>query len=115
MLTKLYNFIDPLSHEEFSQLIDKNNCIAQILLCHFLAYHLIIGPIISFESPHRDLTALWTRFAWWANDINDRLPQALQELNEWPISFIIRRLPALTGYKEYPNITQRRITELPSE
>jgi hypothetical protein len=112
MLTKLYNFIDPLTHEDFSQLIDKNNYIAQILLCHFLAYHLLIQPIIFQESPHRDLSAMWTRFSWWANDIQDRLPHDMQSLNEWPISFITRRIPTIDGYHNYIDIAPRRVTQL---
>jgi hypothetical protein len=84
-MTELYQYFGTMSTKDFNQLVDKSNQIGQILLSHYIAFHVIAYPVIAYESSHRDLGGLFSSFFSWSKNIHSRLPPAFKPLNEWPV------------------------------
>jgi hypothetical protein len=95
----MYNIVGQVSHEEFKQLVDKSNSVGQILLNHFLAFHIITQPVIIHERRDRDFTIWYSTYLAWATGIQSQLPPAFKHLNEWPLSVLQSALPRLIGNK----------------
>jgi hypothetical protein len=85
-MTELYRHFGVMPTKDFNHLVDTSNHVGQILLSHYIAFHVITYPVITYQSSHRDLSGLFNNFFTWAKDIHARLPPAFKSLNEWPIN-----------------------------
>jgi hypothetical protein len=111
-MIKVYNSIGQISNEDFKQLVDKTNNVSQILLSHFLAFHVITVPVIVHEDLTRDLTIYYNIYVAWAIVVHSQLPPAFKHLNEWPRAALQTALPRVKALKERPDSRDRNNIKL---
>jgi hypothetical protein len=74
-------------------MIDTSNGIAQILISHFLASHILLRPIAVEERAERDASPLYKVLESWVFRIHAELDPSLQRLHNWPITFVQSNAP----------------------
>ena len=80
----MYQFILTMSDLDFDIFISQSNLIGRILIAHFLAIQIVIGPIIDREwQGRRRSTPIRTNLDW-IYDISTILPAEQKHLITWP-------------------------------
>jgi hypothetical protein len=88
VFTQLYTLLGVISLSDFQELLDPTNSVARILLCHFLATHVLLRRITVIETGLRNLSAIYGVMAGWLKNIHDGLDPHWQKLNHWPLSLV---------------------------
>ncbi|KAF2491020.1 hypothetical protein BU16DRAFT_141498 [Lophium mytilinum] len=78
-----YNIPSTWTHEEFQTFIDPNNCVAQILLAHWIAIQAILTPILMFERLGFQGVNAPSAFMEWILNIYRSLPASYRSHVEW--------------------------------
>ena len=81
---RIYGLILLMSEDDFETFIPPSNIIGRVLIAHFLAIQIVIGPILDREwQGRRRSTPIRTNLNW-IHDISDLLPLQDRYLVEWP-------------------------------
>ena len=83
---KVYHGVLSLSNKDFDDFITSQNLIGRILIAHFLAIQIVIGPIIDREWMGRKRSTPIRTNLDWINGIALMLPTEKKYLVDWPRS-----------------------------
>lgn len=78
------------SNADFQAFTDPNNCVAQMLLAHFIAVQTVIIPLTKGELSGRNSSSprLLLGTLMWAEDIYYRLSPGLRHYIDWPMTIV---------------------------
>jgi hypothetical protein len=88
VFTQLYNILGVIPLSDFQDLMDPTNSVARILVCHFLATHVLLRRITVIETGLRNLSAIYGVMSTWLENIHNALDPHWQKLNQWPRSLV---------------------------
>ena len=81
---KVYHGILQLTQKDFDDFITAQNLIGRVLIAHFLAIQIVIGPIIDREWMGRKRSTPIRTNLDWINGICQMLPTEKKHLVDWP-------------------------------
>ncbi|KAF2436700.1 hypothetical protein EJ08DRAFT_578369 [Tothia fuscella] len=94
---QVYNFVGNITHSQFQSFIQPTNSCAQLLLSHFIASHVLLRNVITFESMERDTSAMYAILVGWCKSIDDGLDPFLRKFNRWPVEYVMEVAPRGMG------------------
>ncbi|KAF1812326.1 hypothetical protein P152DRAFT_32737 [Eremomyces bilateralis CBS 781.70] len=99
--TMLYVSPADISHEEFLRFLEPQNTTGQLLLAHFFALEILLGPILWFELQHRNemLSVLRQISFHWVEKMCVGLPESHQSFARWPLEYSIMWRRSLVSNK----------------
>ncbi|RDL33739.1 uncharacterized protein BP5553_08107 [Venustampulla echinocandica] len=82
----VYQWIISMNNNKLREFTAPENVVSRILLIHFLAIQLVMGPIIDREFGERRCVVTLRGHLDWINSGTHILPADMRDLIEWPIS-----------------------------
>ncbi|CZR62609.1 uncharacterized protein PAC_12506 [Phialocephala subalpina] len=94
---KIYQSINLLDNQAFTDFSDPTNTISRILIAHFFAIQLMMLPILDREWAGRTKTTPCRMNLDWVARINESLPAHMKHYVDWPTAVADAVLEELTG------------------